>query len=438
MNRRGTRAAIGIVAFVGLGSAGATAQPFDVERPLVLVVGAPSSGVRMACGNAHRTGLATSLLPGSRLHTEWRTSLGFVAQQGPLVDAQGRTYVVGDSGEVVVLARDGTVASHVVTRGPQPGPAALLSDDTLVFADGAGDAMAVRDGAVRWRSRFGRASTAHAAPLALDDGGVVVTSGPDLAILDAGGQERARTVLAEPTSHPLVSALGRIIVVSDTGTVWAWVPGALEAERLASFGSDIDGSAALFDAHTLVAVAGAQTNIVAVDLSRRSTSKLSGPLGGLWLGSPAVAHGVIYATQITPAGEAAVALDASGAERGRALVSGLIGGAALDAGGLTTGGGRTPPVVDGTGRLAFATLSGSMGVVADLSASTSSSPGQEAPVELVADVCPPSPGGHSRAEPVVVGIAPLAPAGVVAVCRSGIVVAMAQGLPSGGAGAPRL
>jgi hypothetical protein len=438
MNRRGIRAAIGSVALVGLGSAGATAQPFDVERPLVLVVGAPSRGARMACGNAHRTGLATSLLPSSQLHTEWRTSLGFLAQQGPLVDAEGRTYVVGDSGEVVVLARDGTVSSRVVTRGPQPGPAALLSDDTLVFADGAGEAIAVRDGAVRWRSRFGRASTAHAAPLALDDGGVVVTSGPDMAILDPGGQERARTVLGEPTSHPLVWALGKVIVVSDSGTVWAWAPGALEVERVASFGSDIDGSAALFDVHTLVAVTGAQTNIATVDLSRRSTSKLSGPLGGLWLGSPAVARGVIYATQVTQAGEAAVALDASGTERGRALVSGLIRGAALDAGGSTTGGGRPPPVVDGTGRLAFATLSGSVGVVAALSASAGSSPGQEAPVELVADACPPSPSGHPRAEPVVVGIAPLAPAGVVAVCRSGVVVAIAQGQASGGAGGSRL
>src|SRR5208283_2908429 len=105
---------------------------------------------------------------------------------------------------------------------PQPGPGALLSDDTLVFADGAGEAVAVRDGSVRWRSRFGRPSSAHAGPLPLDDGGVVVGSGPDLAVLDAAGGERARIVLAEVTSHPLTWGLDQILAIGDTGTVWAW------------------------------------------------------------------------------------------------------------------------------------------------------------------------------------------------------------------------
>jgi len=100
---------------------------------------------------------------------------------------------------------------------------------------------------------------------------------------------------------------------------------------------------------------------------------------------------------------------------------------------LLTGSGRTPPVVDGAGRLAFATLSGSVGVVQALIGSPSS--GQDTSVELVADACPPSPTDHVRAEPVVVGIAPLPPRGLVAVCRSGIVVAIATGRASGGAGA---
>src|SRR5580658_2224660 len=195
MSGSGARAALAGAALVGFGSTLAAAQPFNVERPLVVVSGTPHGGARMARIDASRRGMTRNHLPESGLHSEWQTALGFVAQQGPLVDSRGRSYVVGESGEVVALARDGAVLSRVLTRGSQPGPAALLSDDTVVFVDGAGEAVAVRDGSVVWRSRFGRASGAHAAPLALDDGGIVVASGPDLAILDAGGRERSRIVL---------------------------------------------------------------------------------------------------------------------------------------------------------------------------------------------------------------------------------------------------
>src|SRR5580658_4808232 len=108
----GARFALAAGAIVGLGSAPATAQPYAVERTFVVVVGAPTGGARMARIDASRRALARSILPSSGLQTEWRTALGFVAQQGPLVDSKGRTYVVGESCEVVVLERDGTVLSR--------------------------------------------------------------------------------------------------------------------------------------------------------------------------------------------------------------------------------------------------------------------------------------------------------------------------------------
>jgi hypothetical protein len=452
MTRPCARVALAVGGIVGFESAGAKAQPFAGERTFIEVVGAPIAGARMARIDASRRALSPSILPSSGLQTEWRTTLGFDAQQGPLVDSKGRTYVVGESCEVVTIGRDGVVLSRTAPHGAQPGPAALLSDDTLVFVEGAGEAVAVRDGATVWRSRFGRASAAHAAPLPLDDGGVVVASGPDLAILDSGGAERARVVLPEATSHPLLSALGKVVVIGDTGTVWAWAPGAEKAVRMGSFESDIDGSAALVDDHTLVATAMTQTHLSTVDLNRGIDTKLAGLLGGeRWLGPPAVdAGGVVYTVQITPAGEVAVAIDASGSERGRTLLAGPPRTRAVDKGdppsalsspstawaqGLMVS--NTPLVIDAERHLAFATPGGSIGVATGLVAAVDTPPAQNAVVELVAEACPPSP-NRPGAGAAVVGLAPLPPRGLVALCRSGLVVAVKDRRPAGGFGAPRL
>src|SRR5258708_27049561 len=153
-----------------------------------------------------------------------------------------------------MLAPDGSERWRISTGAIDPGPAALLSDDTLVFVDEAGEAIAARDGAVRWKTRFGRSETAHAAPLPLRDGGVVVATAHDVAVLDADGRPRVRNPLSEATIAPLLSGLSKIVTVTTSGVVWTWTPGAPEATRVASFGSPVDGGAALSDDHTLVAV----------------------------------------------------------------------------------------------------------------------------------------------------------------------------------------
>lgn len=425
------------VVLIELLSRRAMAQAFDVERPLVLDVGAPG-GARMTRLDRGRRGLTTSPLPASDLATEWQVALGFVAQQGPVVDSKGRTYVVGDNCEVVALASDGVVLWRVAAKGTQPGPAVLLSDNTLVFADGAGDAVAVREGAIVWRSRFGRASASHAAPLPLDDGGVVVASGPDLAVLDAEGGERTRVVLPETTSHPLISAQGKVVAVGDSGTVWAWVPGEHEANRVASFGSDIDGSAALLGEHLLLAVSATQTHLSTVDLARGTAATLVGPLGGLWLGSPAVdGSGTIYDTQSTASGEAIVALDAAGVERGRALVAGPTRAGGAERAALGPGsGGRSSPIVDSEGHIVFATATGSVGVVSGLVTTGATGRTEEAPADLVAEACTSPTRAHG--ESAVVGMAPLAAQRLVVVCRAGLVIALKAGRQAGSPGGARL
>jgi hypothetical protein len=298
---------------------------------------------------------------------------------------------------------------------------------------------------VIWRSRFGRASETPAAPIALDEGGIVVSSGPDLAVLNAGGRETTRIVLPEPTSHPLLVALGRVVIVSDTGAVWTWTPGAGQAVRDGSFGSDIDGSAALADDHTLVAVTATHTRVSTFDLIRGIEAKVAGPVGGLWLGPPAVdARGGFYAMQSTPGGEVAVAIDSSGTERGRALLAGPTRARSPDKGASSTGDvSSTPPLIDAQGHLAFATGDGSIGIVSGLVAvpslgvDVSAQNAQNATVELLAEACNPTP-SRAHAQASVVGLAPLAPRGLVAVCRSGLVVAVKDRGLAGGSGAERL
>jgi hypothetical protein len=448
MTGSAARAALAAAALIELGSTSVSAQQFRVDGPFVMVVGTPKGGARMARIDASRRGLAASPLPASGLETEWRTALGFIAQQGPVVDSKGRSYVVGENGEVATLGRDGTILFRVTARAARPGPPALLSDDTLVFVDGSGEAVAVRDGAVTWRSRFGVASDAASAPIALEDGGVVVASGPDLAVLDAGGRERARIVLPAPTSHPLLTRLGKVVVVDDGGGIWSWTPGAGRAEREGGFGSDIDDSAALADDHTLVAAARSRSHVSTFDLVHRTGRTVAGPLGGLWLGPAAVDEGRrFYAMQNTVNGELLVAFDGSGTELGHAALGGPT--RTRDPNkqiSPSDAPSSTPPIVDAEGHVAFATTDGSVGVVSGFLADPArvgSAPAESVAVELVSGVCSALPtAAHAQAGapavPAVIALAPLPPSGLVAACRSGFVVAVRARRTAGGSSSLRL
>jgi outer membrane protein assembly factor BamB len=346
------------------------------------------------------------------------------------VDAAGTTYVVGTRGEVVAVTRDGRERWRASTDSPQPGPAALLSDDTLVFADALGEAVAVREGVVRWRTRFGRGDATHPAPLPLEDGGVVVATAHDLALLDSEGHERGRATLPEAATGPLVGAMGKVVAVGASGTVWAWPPGASEATRVGSFGSPVEGGATLADDHTLVAVTAGGAHLSALDLARGTASTRAVAPAGIWLGPPAMRYGTATLLLLAPSAELAVVVDASGVETSRSLLAVRAPPVAADGGvAPLVSILHTPPLVDSAGTVAFATSEGSLGVV------------WGATVELVADGCAASErdGRHDpRPDPSrAAGLAPLGPGAFVAACRSGSIVAV-KGSPAGGSGAPHL
>ncbi len=422
-----------VVAFAALGTMAARAQPFPVERARTLVAGKPV-GARMDRVDGARTGLSVTPLPTAGLRIEWRAAAGADVDDEPLVDARGGTYVVGARGEVLALARDGSERWRVPTGALDPGPAALLSDDTLVFADATGDAIGVREGGVRWRSHFGRADAAHPPPLPLDDGGVVMATTRDLVVLDAQGRPRGRTVLPEPTTAPLLSALGQVFAVTASGAIWGWVPGALEASRLGSFGSPIEGGAALANEHTLVAIAAGQTTLSAVDFLRGGSTGGGGPSvtravapGGLWLGPPAMRGEAATLGMLGATSELVITVDGVGRELGRAVLVGHAPPGRVDAGSAQPAASAVsgmPLLVDAAGTVAFATLEGSVGV-AVLGA------GGDGSVELLSDACPRAPGPTSLIG-TVAGLAPLPPQSFVAICRSGTILAVSGSHPATG------
>jgi hypothetical protein len=417
-----TKRRLAAAALAALGAASAAravrGQSLIVERPRTFVVGAPSGGARADRVDGARSGRTTVRLPASPLKSEWRIPLGTLVERAPLVDEHGTTIVVGKRGEVIAIARDGTERWHVATGAGQPGPAALLSDGTVVFVDAAGEAVAVRRGAVAWRRRFGRSDAARPAPLPLDDGGVVVATLQEIALLDAEGTERARAPLPEPTVLPLVAAGGQVLLVALSGTVWSWGLGLEEPTRVASFGSPVDGAAALADPTTLIGVTAGQLHVAAVDLARGDAKTLAVAPVGQWLGPPAVLGSTIYVGLLTPTSELALTLGVDGKELSRTLLALHPPAPSADGGAAPIHPLHTPPLVDAAGTMAFATADGAIGVV------------HHETVEPLSDACEPPLGTAARDAPAVVALASLEPGAMVAVCHAGAVLAIVERTPA--------
>ena len=304
-------------------------------------------------------------------------------------------------------------------RRARPRPAVLLSDDTLVFADASGDAIGVREGGVRWRSRFGRPESAHPSPLPLDDGGVVVATARDLAVLDAQGRQRGRTVLPEPTAAPLISALGEVVAVTASGAVWGWVPGAVEATRSASFGSPDRGRCRTRErAHPRRRGRGsddAPRSTSRARQRRQPRSRAVGP-GGLWLGPPAMRGEAATLAMLGAASELVVTVDAQGRELA-VRCSGARPLVRADAG--------PPPrrrrlgrplLVDAAGTVAFATLEGGVGVAVIGSGERRLGRGPEGRLPASAG---PTAAGPSRARAAAASVSSRMPLGHVLACVAG-------------------
>lgn len=350
----------------------AEAQRLDPRRPSTIVVGSPRGGMPMQRIDAHRSGLSKTPLPVGPLRIQWRKSTGLSLDQPALAAADGTLAVVSGRGDVVFLDENGDEKASIRVGASQIGPSAMTSDGTIVFLTSTGDAMGVRRGAagqqIRFATRVGGERNLRAAPLPLDDGGVVLATLSDLVVLDSEGNVRARVTLPEPIAAPMLASGDKILAVTSTGAVFGWTPGR-EPLRVGSFGAPVEGGVAMTSSGALVAIIEGN-HLAEIDVTHGTRSSWSIAPQGLYLGPPAVRDlpsGAPLATigALTHTHGFVLAIDASGQELLRAPVASFTPSVLPD-GGMPT---LTPPphagpIVDARGGIAFATTDGRIGTIA--------------------------------------------------------------------------
>lgn len=400
----------------------AAAQRIDPRRANTFVVGTPGGPSPMMRVDAARSGLTRDELPTGALHVAWRKTFGLAVEQPALAGADGTLALVTSRGDVVFLDADGEEVGHVTAATTSVGPAAITSDGTVVFVTAGGDAVGVRrqTASRRFLTRIGGERNPRTAPLALDDGGVVVATLTDLVVLDGDGNVRTRTTLPSPSAAPLVAAGDKILAITTTGTVYGWTPGR-EPLRLGSFGAPIDGGAALEGASTLVAVI--ETNhVVELNLTTgaRATRAISSQ--GLYLGPPSVRRhdnaNLVTLLAMTQARSAVVTLDPAGQELQRAAI-GSVQTTTLPDGGVAplVAPPHVGPLVDPRGAVGFVAPDGHVGLVAPDGSS-------ETVGELLCTRTSRSSG--------IAGLTPFGPGSFAVTCEGGAVVRI-----DGGNVAPR-
>ncbi len=366
---------------LGLQDRSAEAQRIDPRRPTAFVVGPAPGNAPMARVDARRSGLSKTPLPSGTLRIAWRKTTGLTIEQPALSGRDGTLAVVSVRGDVTFLDEAGDERATVKVGAAQVGPATMTSDGTIVYMTSSGNAIGVRRPSVtantvspssgstsslRFSTRIGGERNTRAAPLALDDGGVVVATLTDLIVLDAEGNVRSRVSLPEQPAAPLIAAGDKILAVTASGAVFGWTPGR-EPVRLGSFGAPVDGGAALVDGNTLVGVIEGN-QIAEVDIVRGGRSTRAIAAQGLYLGPPSVrsagSSSIATTLALTHSRGFVVTLDAAGAELLRAPIASFTPPTLPDGGVPPLAAPpHTGPLVDARGAVAFAATDGHIGVV---------------------------------------------------------------------------
>ena len=364
-----TAAAVAAAAALPAVATLALADAIDTSRPRTIVVGAPRGFAPSERLDGRRTGRARTRLPFPP-REGWRRHISGGVESPPVVDAQGSVLIALTVPEVVKLGPDGKEAWRVRIGANAPlAPAVLTSDGTLALVSSAGIAWGLTpSGAVRYATPLGiRGRDADLAPLALDDGGLVLAAGRALVELAADGAVRARTELADRATGAILAGPDGALITTESGDVLTWRPPGTP-RKLGTFGGTPRRGAALADARTLLAVVDGR-RIVALDLLTGTTSARSSGIGlGSFDAPPAIDLAGLAVT--TSFAGLLVGLDAAGDEKLRIAVDKPPPMISADAGPGASGffaaaeSKPSPPVVlDRDGRIAFARSNGRAGVV---------------------------------------------------------------------------
>ena len=365
--------AVGVVALAGL----AFAQRMDARSPLTVVVGQPGGPAPTVRGDAHRDGLSKSAFPRAPIKVDWRVTVGGGQIEQPPVVTTEAIVVVTTHGDVVWLPHDSHEGRGEIARqalgiaATSSSPPTVASDGTVVVLGGSSEAIAVgvdKNG-LRFRTQLAGGFPVSdpleaVTPLALDDGGVVVATATEIAVLDASGNVRSRAALTEGLVGPLMAGghPGRVFGVSKTGVVYAWAPGSRDVARVGSFQGGVQGGAVMTSDDTLLAVVSEQ-RLMTLDVRQGLAVPLSTFAGGAYLGPVAFRRGTAFAMAGVPGRTFAIGVDSAGQEVLRVPVATSI---------ITTADGGAPvfqvpqhvPVaIDDSGTLAFAAPDGPVGIV---------------------------------------------------------------------------
>jgi PQQ-like domain len=391
LSRRAGLAAFGVLALFAL-RAPAETRALDPSLPHQRVVGAPRGPAPMPRLDGARTGRSRFTLPRVP-RVVWRTRAPGGIEYPVAVADDGSVVASGSIPTLSEIARDGKLAWSVQTEQASPVTSPfILSDDTRVVVTSVPAVMGVGPaGHVRFRRALPAVNVTHfAPPLALDDGDFVLGLDAQVLKLMPNGDTEARADLPE-TVDSILAAGDRLLIVEESGAVFAWRPPAAPTQ-LASFGAKPNGGAAVCGSHALCAVVD-PSRLVELDLKsglRKTRAEVSGGLQG----PPAVlASGE---TRVVTMDGLLLGQRASGSET---LQIALEPPSLAPAGSAPIGGAAPPVVVDARGDLGFVRAGLDAGVV-DAHGAIHRAP------------------GAACGDPV--DVAPAGPDRLVVACRSGL------------------
>ena len=321
--------------------------------------------------DAQRTGRSTTRLPFPPIEV-WKRNVAGGFDLPPVVDAQGNLVAAETISEVIKISPEGKELWRArVGTNSAVMPPAITSDGTVVVITGAGLAWGITpSGSIRYATALGikAGSRFSVAPLALEDGGILVGAGRVLVELDSDGAVRARATLDEPAIGALLMGPDGALITTDSGDVYTF-RAPFAPRKVGSFGSAPRRGGVLADRRTLLGVVDGR-RIVALDLPTGTTHVRAGApaAGGLYDAPVAVTAAGLAVT--TTYGGLLVGVDAAGTEKISIPVDKVVApaadaGAAAPSSFLGTGELRASPpvVVDDEGRVAFARAGGRVGVV---------------------------------------------------------------------------
>lgn len=362
--------ASGLMAAMPLGLSPALADSVDPSMPKTVVVGVPRGFAPSERIDGERTGRLpqNTRLP-DRPSELWRKHVSGGLELPPLIDAEGNLYLLLTIPEVVKLNPEGKEVWRARLGQSAPlAPGTFTSDGTLVLVSSAGQALGItKEGAIRFSTSLGiRGRDADLAPLAKDEGGVVIAAGRTLIEISRTGQIVARAQLEDRASGALIQGPNGTLITTDSGGVYNFRPPLLP-RKIGSFGGSVRKGASLDGKRTLIAVVDGR-RVVAFDLITATTQVRSSGAGGttgfdapIALSQDGLALGATHAGLL-------VGLDASGNEKIRISLEKPAAQSQPSSGAfsnfLGTGEQKPSPplIVDREGRVAFVRTSGRAGI----------------------------------------------------------------------------